>query len=88
MFRFESQQYFYELITLLPGYSYLSNQHGLSLDNVVAMELVLPTGQVKTVTETSNPDLWFALRVRICTNSYPCQAEYSKLRGREAITTS
>ena len=55
---------------LLPGYSWLSNQYGLSLDNVVAMELVLPTGEIKTVTETSNPDLWFALRVRICINSY------------------
>ena len=78
MFWFESQQYFYELITLLPGYSYLSNQHGLSLDNVVAMELVLPTGQVKTVTETSNPDLWFAVRVSICTDSYSCHRPTAK----------
>ena len=67
MLRFVSYQ-FLGLITIPVGYSWLSNQYGLSLDNVVALELVLPTGQVEIVTETSNPDLWFALRVRICTN--------------------
>ena len=47
------------------GYSWLSNQYGLTIDNVVAYELVLPSGVVTTVTETSNPDLWFGLRVSI-----------------------
>ncbi|TCD60003.1 hypothetical protein EIP91_010921 [Steccherinum ochraceum] len=44
------------------GYSYLTNQHGLGHDNIVAYELVLPSGAVTTVTETSNSDLFFALR--------------------------
>ena len=50
---------------ILLGYSWLSNQYGLTIDNVVAYELVLPSGVVTTVTETSNPDLWFGLRVSI-----------------------
>ncbi|KAK7686217.1 hypothetical protein QCA50_010437 [Cerrena zonata] len=48
--------------TLGGGYSWLTNQYGLSSDNVAAFELVLPSGQVKSVTQSSNPDLFFALR--------------------------
>jgi hypothetical protein len=40
----------------------MSNQYGLTIDNMAAYELVLPNGTVTTVTE-SNEDLWFALRV-------------------------
>lgn len=55
---------FFSADELLTGYSWLTNQYGLSSDNVVAFELVLPTGQVKSVSQASNPDLFFALRVR------------------------
>ncbi|KAG1747808.1 FAD-binding domain-containing protein [Suillus paluster] len=48
-------------IVLGGGYSYLTNQYGLAIDNVVAYELVLPNGTVTTVT-SSNPDLFFGLR--------------------------
>ncbi|PBK85360.1 FAD-binding domain-containing protein [Armillaria gallica] len=44
------------------GYSYLSNQYGLALDNVVAYELVAPNTTVVTVTEESDPDLFFSLK--------------------------
>jgi len=44
------------------GYSWLTNQHGLSIDNVREYELVLPNGTVVNVTAVSNPDLSFALR--------------------------
>jgi hypothetical protein len=55
------------------GYSWKTNQHGLTIDTVTAYELVLPDGQVKVVTE-KDEDLWFALRVRTskqchCTNA-------------------
>jgi hypothetical protein len=40
----------------------MSNQYGLSIDNMAAYELVLPNGTITNVTE-SNEDLWFALRV-------------------------
>jgi hypothetical protein len=40
----------------------MSNQYGLTIDNMAAYELVLPNGTVTTVTQ-SNEDLWFALRV-------------------------
>ena len=44
------------------GYSYLSNQYGLTVDNVVGFELVLPNGTVRDVT-SEDDDLWFGLRV-------------------------
>lgn len=45
------------------GYSFFTNRRGLAIDNVVAFELVLPSGQIIDVTETSYPDLFFGLRV-------------------------
>ncbi|KAG1749034.1 FAD dependent oxidoreductase [Suillus paluster] len=44
------------------GFSFLTNQHGLAIDNIVAYELILPDGTVTTVTSSSNPDLYFGLR--------------------------
>ncbi|KAG5635080.1 hypothetical protein H0H81_012503 [Sphagnurus paluster] len=44
------------------GYSWLSNQHGLTLDTVQAFELVKPDGVVVTVTQTSDPELFFGLK--------------------------
>ena len=48
---------------MVVGYSYKSNQYGLSIDNVVGYELVLPNGAIKHVTPKDD-DLWFGLRVR------------------------
>lgn len=48
--------------TLGGGYSWLTNQYGLALDNVESFELVLPDGAVIDVTESSHPDLFFGLR--------------------------
>ncbi|KAG2063980.1 FAD dependent oxidoreductase [Suillus decipiens] len=44
------------------GYSFLSNEYGLSVDNIVSLELVLPNGQVANITKSSNPDLFYGLR--------------------------
>ena len=44
------------------GYSWLTNQHGLTIDTIEAYELVLPNGTVTTIT-SSNSDLFFALKV-------------------------
>ena len=44
------------------GYSYLSSQYGLTIDNVAGYELVLPNGTVTNVTSVDD-DLWFGLRV-------------------------
>ncbi|PQE07599.1 hypothetical protein CJF30_00007344 [Rutstroemia sp. NJR-2017a BBW] len=43
------------------GYSWLSNQYGLTCDNVVSYNLVLPNGTITTV-DSSNADLFFALK--------------------------
>ena len=49
---------------LVTGYSWKTNQYGLVADTATAFELVLPCGDVKTVTE-QDEDLWFALKVRV-----------------------
>ncbi|KAH9054943.1 FAD-binding domain-containing protein [Lactarius vividus] len=48
-------------LTLGGGYAFMSNQYGLSIDNMAGYELVLPNGTITNVTQ-SNKDLWFALR--------------------------
>ncbi|KAI9449852.1 FAD-binding domain-containing protein [Lactarius psammicola] len=48
-------------LTLGGGYSLMSNQYGLGIDNMAGYELVLPNGTITDVT-SSNKDLWFALR--------------------------
>ncbi|KAI0337353.1 FAD-binding domain-containing protein [Trametopsis cervina] len=44
------------------GYSCLTNAHGLGSDNIVAYELVLPSGKIIDVTQKSNPDLFWGLQ--------------------------
>ncbi|TFK39177.1 hypothetical protein BDQ12DRAFT_734991 [Crucibulum laeve] len=44
------------------GFSWLTNQYGLTIDTVTAYELVKPDGTVVTVTETSNANLFFGLK--------------------------
>ncbi|KAK0229786.1 hypothetical protein EDD85DRAFT_123625 [Armillaria nabsnona] len=48
--------------TLGGGYSWLSNQHGLAIDNVLAYELVILNGEVTNVTASTDPDLFFSLK--------------------------
>jgi len=47
--------------TLGGGYSFKTSQYGLTVDNVVGYELVLPNGTVINVT-SKDDDLWFGLR--------------------------
>ncbi|KAI0251535.1 FAD-binding domain-containing protein [Lactifluus subvellereus] len=47
--------------TLGGGYSWKTNQYGLTADTVTEFELVLPNGEIKVVTEMDE-DLWFALK--------------------------
>ncbi|KAJ7044644.1 FAD-binding domain-containing protein [Mycena alexandri] len=49
-------------LTLGGGYSWKSNAHGLAIDNLVQVSIVLPDGTATTASATSNPDLFFALK--------------------------
>ncbi|KAK2616288.1 hypothetical protein QQS21_000722 [Conoideocrella luteorostrata] len=44
------------------GLSYLSAQYGLACDNIISYECVLANGTVVTASETSHPELYFALK--------------------------
>jgi hypothetical protein len=57
------------------------------MDTVVAFELVLPDGEITTVTAESNPELSFALKVSDPLPSYyHFQDTHSGIRHREDIT--
>jgi FAD/FMN-containing dehydrogenase len=49
-------------LTLGGGLGWLMAKHGLAADNLLAVELVNAEGDVLDVTETSDPDLFWALR--------------------------
>ncbi|QRV98416.1 FAD-binding domain protein [Ceratobasidium sp. AG-Ba] len=44
------------------GYSWLSNQYGLTIDTVTAFEVVLPNGTITSASDTTNPDLFYGLK--------------------------
>lgn len=46
----------------MTGYSYKTNQYGLSIDSIVGFNLVLPNGTVASVTQSTHPDLFFGLK--------------------------
>jgi FAD/FMN-containing dehydrogenase len=49
-------------ITLGGGIGYLVRKHGLTIDSLLAAEIVTPDGQVLTVDADHHPDLFWALR--------------------------
>ncbi|EJT99163.1 FAD-binding domain-containing protein [Dacryopinax primogenitus] len=48
--------------TLGGGYSWKTNQYGLTIDSMVSYELVLPNGTIVYPSATSYPDLFWALK--------------------------
>ena len=49
-------------LTLGGGYGWLSGEHGLAIDNLVAIQMVLADGSVVTANELKNTDLFWAVR--------------------------
>ena len=49
-------------ITLGGGIGYLARMYGLTVDSLLAVEIVTADGQVRTVSATEHPDLFWALR--------------------------
>ncbi|KAI0774904.1 hypothetical protein BD413DRAFT_472171 [Trametes elegans] len=49
-------------IMLLAGFGFISRMHGLSIDNLVEVEMVLADGRIVVVNSESDPELWWAVR--------------------------
>ncbi|RPB14059.1 FAD-binding domain-containing protein [Morchella conica CCBAS932] len=49
-------------VTLGGGHGRLQGRHGLVVDNILSAHLTIATGETITVSNTSNPDLFWALR--------------------------
>ncbi|KAK7052827.1 hypothetical protein VNI00_004146 [Paramarasmius palmivorus] len=49
-------------IMILGGFGFLSRMHGLSIDNLVEVEMVLADGRIVIVNKDDHPDLWWAIR--------------------------
>ena len=45
------------------GYSAKTSKHGLGVDNLAAVRVVLPNGTPTVASETENKDLFFAVKV-------------------------
>ncbi|KAI0350647.1 hypothetical protein OH77DRAFT_1430824 [Trametes cingulata] len=49
-------------IMLLAGFGFISRMYGLSIDNVVEIEMVLADGRIIVVNAEEDPELWWAVR--------------------------
>ncbi|KAI0701004.1 hypothetical protein C8T65DRAFT_709583 [Cerioporus squamosus] len=49
-------------IMLLAGFGFISRMYGLSIDNLVEVEMVLADGRIVTVNADEDPELWWAVR--------------------------
>jgi hypothetical protein len=47
---------------MMSGYGWLTGAHGLTLDNILSVEIVLASGDVVQACETENSDLFWAVR--------------------------
>lgn len=44
------------------GYSWKTNQYGLTIDTIIQADMVMPDGTLKSVTAQSDPDLFWAIK--------------------------
>ncbi|OBZ69704.1 hypothetical protein A0H81_10189 [Grifola frondosa] len=51
-------------IMLLGGFGFLSRMYGLSIDNLVEVEMVLADGRIVVVSKEADPELWWAVRAQ------------------------
>jgi FAD/FMN-containing dehydrogenase len=49
-------------LTLHGGVGHLRRKHGLSIDNLISVDIVTADGQLRTASETENEDLFWAVR--------------------------
>jgi FAD/FMN-containing dehydrogenase len=67
------------------GYSLKSNQYGLGIDNVTAMEVILPSGELHVVHEKHHAELFTALKVMPLHSSFIFSTKVSSSTIRRVV---
>jgi hypothetical protein len=62
-------------LTLGGGFGWLSNRHGLTIDNLLSAELVLADATILRASKDENPDLFWAIRG--CGSSFAIATEFT-----------
>jgi FAD/FMN-containing dehydrogenase len=44
------------------GFSWKTNQYGLTIDTLIQADVVLPNGDIVVASQSSNPDLFFVIK--------------------------
>ena len=67
-------------LTLGGGLGWLMSKYGLAADNVIEIQLVTADGRIVDVTESSDPDLFWALRAAAATSGWPRPSSIAVIR--------
>ncbi|KAH6904220.1 hypothetical protein BKA70DRAFT_1565942 [Coprinopsis sp. MPI-PUGE-AT-0042] len=49
-------------LLLSSGYAWITNEYGFAIDNILSADIVLPNGTFTTVSETQDPEIFYALQ--------------------------
>ncbi|KAJ3738669.1 FAD-binding domain-containing protein [Lentinula detonsa] len=73
--------------TLGGGYGPLSGQYGLAIDNMISATVVLANGRIVKTSREEEPDLFWAIRGRICCFFFSCLRDdvIGSCRRRRAV---
>ncbi|KAI5124789.1 hypothetical protein M0805_005423 [Coniferiporia weirii] len=72
-------------LTLGGGYGWLSSTHGLAIDNVVQVTMVVADGSILTANENKNSDLFWAIRGGGCNFGVCCEFVYRLHEQRRTV---
>ena len=68
-------------LTLHGGVGHLRRKHGLSIDNLLSVDIVTADGQLRTASATENEDLFWAVRGAAATSASSPRSSSGRIRS-------